>query len=140
MSPTAFATREPLPPRDLRRALIRYPRPALTTRRLQVEGAKAQGGAAALGLGSVLDLLEHLPYDRREARAISAVETDEPATVIVRVARISSRPVRRRGMRPVVQAPGVDGTGSLAVTFFNQPWLVERYPVGTALVLHGKRD
>jgi ATP-dependent DNA helicase RecG len=140
MSPTAFATREPLPVRELRRALIRYPRPALTSKGLHVEGAKAQRAAQALGLGSVLDLLEHLPYDRREARAIRALETDEPATVIARVASIGSRPVRRRGMRPVVRATVVDGTGRLAVTFFNQPWLVERYPVGTTLVLHGKRD
>ena len=41
-------------------------------------------------------------------------------------------------MRPLVQATVADGTGRLAVTFFNQPWLVARYPPGTRLVLHGK--
>ena len=43
-------------------------------------------------------------------------------------------------MRPLVQATVADGTGRLAVTFFNQPWLVERYPRGTRLVLHGKAE
>ena len=26
------------------------------------------------------------------------------------------------------------------MTFFNQPWLVDRYPAGTHLMLHGKAD
>jgi ATP-dependent DNA helicase RecG len=140
MLPTAFATPEPLDADSLSRPLIRYPRPSATELRLRIEGAKAQRAAAAMGLASVLDLLEHLPYDRREARAIRALEAGEPATVVAQVASISSRPVRRRGMRPIVQATVMDGTGRLSVTFFNQPWLVERYPVGTRLVLHGKRD
>jgi ATP-dependent DNA helicase RecG len=40
-------------------------------------------------------------------------------------------------MRPLVEATVVDETGKLRVTFFNQPWLVKRYPPGTRLVLHG---
>jgi ATP-dependent DNA helicase RecG len=106
--------------------------------RLKLDGAKAQRAADALGLSSVINLLEHLPHDRRAARAIAGLEPGESATVIVEVASIRSRPVRRRGMRPLVQATVADGTGRLDVTFFNQPWLVERYPVGTRLMLHGK--
>ena len=33
-----------------------------------------------------------------------------------------------------------DATGTMRATFFNQPWLVERYPPGTRLLLHGKAD
>ena len=54
------------------------------------------------------------------------------------VRSISSRSVRRRGMRPLVEAAVADDTGVMRVTFFNQPWLVQRYPAGTRLVLHGK--
>jgi ATP-dependent DNA helicase RecG len=43
-------------------------------------------------------------------------------------------------MRALVEATVADGSGSLAVTFFNQPWLVDRYPPGTRLMLHGKAD
>ena len=50
---------------------------------------------------------------------------------------IASRPVRRRGMRPLVEATVGDGTGVMKVAFFNQPWLVGKYPPGTRLVLHG---
>src|SRR5207302_7953678 len=81
---------------------------------------------------------EHLPRDRREARAVAELAPGESATVVVAVRAIASRPVRRRGMRPLVEATVADGTGSMKVTFFNQPWLVQKYPAGTRLVLHGK--
>ena len=140
MRPHAFATREPLAAGQLSAAPIRYPRSSRLNAPLQLQGAKAQRAAATLGLITVGDLLEHLPHDRREARAVVALEAGETATVVVEVVSIASRPVRRRGMRPLVQATVADGTGRLAVTFFNQPWLVERYPPGTRLVLHGKAE
>ena len=43
-------------------------------------------------------------------------------------------------MRPLVEATVFDSSGSMRATFFNQPWLVERYPPGTRLLLHGKPD
>ena len=64
----------------------------------------------------------------------------ESATVVVEVRSIASRPVRRRGMRPLVEATVADDTGAMKATFFNQPWLVQRYPPGTRLVLHGKYE
>jgi ATP-dependent DNA helicase RecG len=41
-------------------------------------------------------------------------------------------------MRPLVEATVADDSGAMKATFFNQPWLVQRYPAGTRLVLHGK--
>ena len=58
----------------------------------------------------------------------------------VQVRAITSRPVRRRGMRPLVEAIVYDASGKMRATFFNQPWLVQRYPPGTHLLLHGKVD
>ena len=75
---------------------------------------------------------------RRAAWPISM--QGETATIVVEVKRIAARPVRRRGMRPLVEATVADATGSLRVTFFNQPWLADRYPPGTRLILHGKAD
>ncbi|CAB4925988.1 unannotated protein [freshwater metagenome] len=98
---------------------------------------KARDAAAQLGLVTVGDLLEHLPRDRRESRTVADLRPGEQATVTVEVRSISSRPVRRRGMRPLVEAVVADETGPVNATFFNQPWLVKRYPVGTRLVLHG---
>ena len=62
----------------------------------------------------------------------------ESATVLVEVRKIHSRSVRRRGMRPLVEATVADATGPMKVAFFNQPWLERKYPPGTRLVLHGK--
>ena len=100
-------------------------------------GRKAKEAAEHLGITTVGGLLHHLPRDRREARTVSTLVVGEQATVVVEVRSISSRPVRRRGMRPLVEALVADETGPLQVTFFNQPWLVKRYPPGTRLVLHG---
>ena len=103
MLPTAFASRAPLDAGDARDAPIRYPRPGRLLEKLQVPGAKAERAAAALGLLGVGDLLEHLPRDRREARAIAALTPGEAATLVVEVVAIRSRSVRRRGMRPLVR-------------------------------------
>ena len=137
MSVTAFGSSEQLQHDQLEAAPVRYPRPSRLARALGLSGAKASRAAATLGLQTVGDLLEHLPRDRREARTVAQLIPGESATIVVEVRRISSRSVRRRGMRPLVEAAVGDETGSLRATFFNQPWLVERYPPGTRLVLHG---
>ncbi len=138
--PRAFANATDLTPREMAAAPVRYPSPAQLERPLRVQGAKAAQGADVLGLHTVGNLLEHLPRDRREARSVSELIAGETATIVVEVKRIASRPVRRRGMRPLVEATVADAGGSLRVTFFNQPWLVDRYPAGTRLMLHGKAD
>lgn len=138
MSVTAFASSRALDYSELAQAPIRYPRPSELARRLRVEGSKAQAAAATLGLETVGDLLEHLPRDRREARSVSQLVTGEIATVVVEVRSIAARPVRRRGMRPLVEATVADASATMKATFFNQPWLARKYPAGTRLVLHGK--
>jgi ATP-dependent DNA helicase RecG len=137
---TAFASSRPLQDAELAAAPVRYPRPSELSRRLQFDYAKAEQAGAALGLNTVGDLLEHLPRDRREARAVAQLVPGETATVVVEVRSIASRPVRRRGMRPLVEATVADGSGSMKATFFNQPWLANKYPPGTRLVLHGKYE
>ena len=63
---------------------------------------------------------------------------DETATVVAEVRSITSRPVRRRGMKPLVEAVVADATGTMKATFFNQPWLERKYRPGTRLLLQGK--
>jgi ATP-dependent DNA helicase RecG len=138
VEPTQFASSRELHRDSLLAAPIRYPRPSRLAAPLKVKGNKAQHGAAALGLVTVGDLLEHLPRDRREARTVAELAPGESATVVVEVRSISSRSVRRRGMRPLVEATVGDESGVVRATFFNQPWLVNRYRPGTRLALHGK--
>src|SRR5689334_3626534 len=115
MSATAFASSRPLELDELQSAPAHYPRPSRLEQPLRIEGQKAQRAAATLGLASVGDLLEHLPRDRREARAVSQLVPGESATVVVQVRRIASRSVRRRGMRPLVEATVADETGPMKV-------------------------
>ncbi|HEX3909423.1 MAG TPA: ATP-dependent DNA helicase RecG [Solirubrobacteraceae bacterium] len=136
----AFGETRALDRAEMLAAPVRWPRPQRLAEPLELPGGKVAEGMRALGLNTVGELLEHLPRDSREARTVANLRADEQATVAVRVRAIAARPVRRRGMRPLVEATVHDETGSMRVTFFNQPWLVQRYPPGTSLLLHGKAD
>jgi ATP-dependent DNA helicase RecG len=139
----AFASTRALTHAELLAAPLRWPRPSRLERPLDAGAerktpAKLADGLCALGVETVGELLEHLPRERRAARAVAELGPGEQATIEVEVRSIARRPVRRRGMRPLVQATVFDATGTLRATFFNQPWLLERYPPGTRLLLHGK--
>jgi len=136
--PLAFASSAALSADELRADAVRTPRPSRLAAPLEVAPAPAAKGAERLGLLTVGDLLEHLPRDRSEARTIAELDMDEVATVAVEVRSITSRPVRRRGMKPLVEATVADQTGIMKATFFNQPWLERRYRPGTRLMLQGK--
>src|SRR5215210_5477204 len=131
--PTHFASSEPLD------ATSRRPHPERLREALDVPGGpKAAEAALALGLETVGDLLLHLPRDTGEARTIATLGEEETATVLAEVRSIRSRPVRRRGMKPLVTAVVADATGTMEATFFNQPWLERKYTPGTRLLLSGK--
>jgi ATP-dependent DNA helicase RecG len=136
----AFADRRPLTREEMFTAALRWPRPERLREPLALPAGKLADAMQTLGLTTVGALLEHLPRDSREARTVAELTPGEQATVAVQVRAISARPVRRRGMRPLVQATVHDASGSMRATFFNQPWLVQRYPPGTQLLLHGKAD
>ncbi len=136
----AFASTRALSRDELIEAPVRWPRPSRLEAPLELPAKKMAAGMRALGLCTVGDLLGHLPSDSREARTVAALRAGEQATVAVEVRRIAARAVRRRGMRPLVEATVFDATGTMRATFFNQPWLVDRYPPGTRLLLHGKAD
>jgi ATP-dependent DNA helicase RecG len=138
MDQSAFASTRALTREELLGAPLRWPRPSRLAEGLDLPAGKLAEGLRALGIESVGTLLEHLPRDRREACAIAQLSPGEQATVAVEVESIAARPVRRRGMRPLVEARVFDETGAMLAAFFNQPWLVERYRPGTRLLLHGR--
>src|SRR5436305_1550572 len=138
--PRSFASTRELPLDELRAAPVHWPRLSRLNAPLETGSGKLAAGLEALGVATVGELLEHLPRDTRNASTIDALAIGEQATVAVEVRSISARSVRRRGMRPLVEATVADATGSMRATFFNQPWLARRYPAGTRLLLHGQRD
>src|SRR5258708_23626846 len=81
----------------------------------------------ALGLRTVGDLLRHYPrrYETRgELTDLASLRDGEYVTVLARVAKVTSRPMRnRRGS--IFEATVTDGRGELALTFFSpgrQDW------------------
>jgi ATP-dependent DNA helicase RecG len=137
--PLAFASPESLTDDELRaEGGPRLPRPSQLAAPRAVSPAPAAKGAERLGLLTVGDLLDHLPRDRSQARTIAELAPEEVATIVAEVRSITSRPVRRRGMKPLVEATVADQTGVLKATFFNQPWLERKYRPGTRLMLQGK--
>jgi ATP-dependent DNA helicase RecG len=136
--PHAFADSRELDHASLVAAPVRWPRPSALHRPLTWRPAPAAEAAETLGLTTVGKLLEHLPRDTGDARTVGELAIEDTATVLVEVRSVRSRPVRRRGMRPLVEAVVGDGTGIMTATFFNQPWLADQYKPGTRLMLQGK--
>lgn len=133
----SFATGQPLDRGQLVRAPLRWPSPRRLVAGVPAPGPKATAALQTLGADTIGGLLAHLPRTASVARTIDELAIGESATIVVVVESIRSRPVRRRGMRPMVEATVGDGTGRLTVAFFNQPWLVDRYRPGTRLLVQG---
>src|SRR4051794_1069430 len=136
--PLGFAEARELTAEELWRSPARTPRPSRFAQPLDIKPPTAAAAAESIGIETVGDLLQHLPRATGEARTIAELAIDETATVIVEVKSITSRPVRRRGMKPLVEATVTDGTGIMKATFFNQPWLSAQYAPPARLMLAGK--
>jgi ATP-dependent DNA helicase RecG len=97
-----------------------------------------QALADGLGITTVGQLIHHYPrryIDRSQVAAIGDLRLGEPATIIGTVARTTSRTTRQR--RSMVVVTVRDASGSLDLTFFNQPWMATAYRTGTELAVSG---
>jgi ATP-dependent DNA helicase RecG len=103
--------------------------------------AKLRERLALMGIETVLDLLQHYPrryHDRTKRAEIAELAEGEEATVFAEVQRISSRRSRQR--RAIVDAVVHDGTSTLNIVFFNQPWREKQLAEGTEAAFFGKLD
>lgn len=102
----------------------------------------ARGKAlGSMGVDSVLDLLTHYPrryLDRTRQEPIGRLVPGDEAMVLATVRSCSSRTTR--GRQRMVTASVSDGSGTLSITFFNQPWRERQLAAGTDVVLFGKVD
>src|SRR5438270_8260670 len=102
--------------------------------------AVTQRKLGKLRLATVRDVLEHRPR-RYETAAdevqIAALRQGEEVVVTGRVLNVEKRPMRgRRRTRIVARVD--DGTATVSVTWFNQPWLADRLQPGTEVRLRGR--
>ena len=122
-------------------------KPPLTLRDLDALGVEALKGVGPkraeslrkADVHSVLDLLRYYPrryIDRTKEAAIRDLREGEEGMVLGTVSRVDLR--RLKGKRTMVTAKVSDGTGTISVTFFNQPWRAKQLYDGLPVVLFGK--
>jgi ATP-dependent DNA helicase RecG len=90
-------------------------------------GPKNAPAFQRLGLQTVGDVLFHLPRryeDRRNLPKIRDLKPGEFATVKGRIIDVDARPLKR-GM-VILRAVLNDRSGSVALTWFNQPWIARK--------------
>jgi ATP-dependent DNA helicase RecG len=105
-------------------------------------GPKSAEKFAKLGIENLGDMLYHFPRrydDYTQLKPINRLKFGEEVTVIGMVQSATSRPIRG-GQSKLVEVIIGDGTGSLRVNWFNQPWMLKSLSEGTQVVLAGKID
>ena len=131
-------TSEPTPPQPVKKPVaLEAP---LTT--FPGVGPKTALTLKKLGLESLGDLLWHFPRrydDYSQLKTINRLWYGEEVTIIGTVEDIQVRPVRGGKMK-LVEAVIGDGTGSIRITWFNQPWIADKLKPGKGVVLSGKID
>jgi ATP-dependent DNA helicase RecG len=149
-------------PREVQRE-ERLQRPAPPPRSETVPGAKASGTPAALdakltvlqgigprhadtlsklGLQTLGDMLYYYPRrydDYSQLKPIKDLFYGEQVTVIGTIQSVQTRPIRG-GKATLIEVIISDGTAGLRLSFFNQPWLANRFKPGEAISVSGKVD
>jgi ATP-dependent DNA helicase RecG len=144
--PRAIGGGEPLHRRHLLAAPLRSaPKPSILeapVTKLRGAGPKLSEAAAEIGIGSLGDLLRHLPHshrDRADSVGLGELKLGEEATVEVEVRSSKLRPTRRRRLT-ILEAEIADETGRAKAVWFNRAWLADRLQPGTRLLLRGKLE
>jgi ATP-dependent DNA helicase RecG len=94
---------------------------------------------ANLGVRTIGDFLNLYPRrydDYRSLKPINQLQYGEEVTIIAQVWETRQRD--SRGRRPIVTSTLSDGTATMEVTWFNQPWLAQKLRPGMQIVLSGR--
>lgn len=109
---------------------------------LQGVGPTRAAALAKLGLYTLGDMLYYYPRrydDYSKPRLIKDLFYGEQISLIGTIQSVNTRPVRdERDL--VVEVTISDGSGSLLLCFFGEPWLTHRFNVGDAISVSGKID
>src|SRR5512144_2814971 len=161
--PVGQAPADAAPPETQAPRPERSPRPAPPPRSETVAGAKTSATPAALdakltvlqgigprhaetlgklGLQTLGDMLYYYPRrydDYSQLKPIKDLFYGEQVTVIGTIQSVHSRPIRG-GKASIIETIISDGTAGLRLSFFNQPWLANRFQPGDAISVSGKVD
>lgn len=109
---------------------------------LQGVGPKNAESLARLGLRTLGDMLYYFPRryeDYTLLKPIKSLMYGDVVTVIGAIQSVHNRPIRG-GRQSIVEVVISDGTASLRISFFNQPWLTNRFKQGDMISVSGKVD
>jgi ATP-dependent DNA helicase RecG len=159
-SPPPTEISQPQPQRQERE---RYQRPAPPPRSETIAGAKTSATPAALdakltvlqgvgprhaetlsklGMQTLGDMLYYYPRrydDYSQLKPIKDLFYGEQVTVIGTIQSVHTRPIRG-GKASIIETIISDGTAGLRLSYFNQPWLANRFKPGDAISVSGKVD
>lgn len=110
-------------------------------------GAGMARTLGTVGVRTIRDVLYYFPrahYDFTDKRSISRMRIGEPTTLVgtitnVRINRFPARGGGKRGL-DITTVTVSDDTGTVAVRFFNQPYLLKQLPVGARIAVTGEPD
>jgi ATP-dependent DNA helicase RecG len=113
---------------------------SLVTRLPGIKEAMAKK-LANLGVHTIGDFLSFYPRrydDYRQLKPINQLRYGEEVTIIAQVWETRQRDARSG--RPIITSTLSDGTATIEVTWFNQPWLAQKLQPGLQIVISGKVD
>lgn len=92
---------------------------------------------AKVGIRTIRDLIEYFPsrHERQESRLIENLEFGMVATIIGRIAAVSTR---RGRQGPTVSATLIDNTGRCNLTWFRAGWMADRIQRGATVRATGR--
>lgn len=97
---------------------------------------------ARLGIVSVSDLIYHFPRayeDRGAVKPLSECAIGERASVILTVGTVPRKTMIRRGMT-LLKFTAYDESGVCEITFFNQNYLADKFPLGSSFRFFGRME
>jgi len=109
---------------------------------LQGVGPKNAEAFSSLGMNNLGDMLYYFPRryeDYSQLKPIKALFYNDVVTVLGTIQSVHNRPIRG-GKSSIIEVVISDGTGSLRLSYFNQPWLANRFKQGDAIAVSGKID
>ena len=93
----------------------------------------------AAGIRSVRDLVMFLPRDYRDMSSFTPLNEIRPGQAWSVKVRVAGEASQRRARKLVITKVYVtDDTETMAVVWYNQPWLKEQLTKGRELMLHGR--
>jgi len=102
---------------------------------LQGVGPRHAETLASLGMNNLGDMLYYFPRryeDYSQLKPIKSLFYGNVVTVLGTIQSVHTRPLKG-GSKSLVEVVISDGTGSLRISYFNQPWLANRLRQGRSI-------